>query len=121
MKLRVHNNSIRLRLSQPEVERIAHGQPIVEMLDMGLGQQNNFSYSLVPIEGAVEILADFIQNNLEIVFPKHQAAEWANTERVGVSKQLNNGLTILIEKDFQCLHKRPGEDETQNFPNPLSG
>lgn len=121
MKLRVHKNSIRLRLSQSEVKKIGQGQPIVEILEIGVGQQGHFSYSLIPVEEENDILADYGQNNLKVIFPKQLAIEWASTDRVSLSNQMDNGLSILIEKDFQCLHRRPGEDEADNFRNPLAG
>ena len=48
------------------------------------------------------------------------AEEWANSDRVSLVNKSENGISVLIEKDFQCLHKRPDEDESQNFPNPLA-
>ena len=122
MKLRIHKNSIRLRLSQTEVDKVAKGQAILETLETGGGdRESNFSYSLIPSDGNEQISAEFKQNNLKIVFPKNQAEEWANTDKVAVSQLSDKGVTILIEKDFQCLHKRPNEDETDNFRNPLAG
>jgi hypothetical protein len=51
-----------------------------------------------------------------------QAKDWANSVREGIyydqGVSEDTILKILIEKDFQCLHKRAGEDETDNFPNP---
>lgn len=119
MKLRIHKNSIRLRLSQPEVEKIGQGNTIMETLETGLGRENNFSYMLWPMENCQDLGAAFEQNILKIYLPMHQAKEWANTEKVSISRT-GNGVTILIEKDFQCLHKRAGEDESQNFPHPLN-
>ncbi len=121
MKLRIHKNSIRLRLSQPEVEMIADGQSIVEVLEIGANRHDHFSYSLVSVEEAVEIIAEYAGNNLRISFPKQLAESWANSDTVGASRQMEDGPFILIEKDFQCLHKRPGEDESDNFRNPLAG
>lgn len=120
MKLRIHNNSIRLRLSQPEVEKIAGGQFIMETLETGGGRENNFSYSLMPLENCPEIGAEFEQNNLKIYLPQDQADEWANSDQVSLKQVSHTGLIVLIEKDFQCLHKRPGEDESKNFPHPLA-
>lgn len=120
MKLRIHKNSIRLRLSQTEVEKIAEGQAITERLEIGGAAEDTFSYSLAPMDRCDKISAEFAQNKLQIVFPKPQAEEWANSETVGVTELAGNGLSILIEKDFQCLHKRPGEDESDNFHNPLA-
>ena len=120
MKLRIHKNSIRLRLSQQEVDKVGQGIPIIEIIEMGMGKENNFGYSLIPLDHIDEISAQYVQNNLKISFPIHKAKEWANSEMVSVSNGSDNNLPILIEKDFQCLHKRPGEDESDNFPNPVA-
>lgn len=120
MKLRIHKNSIRLRLSQIEVDEIAKGNSIDEILEIGDSKESQFSYSLVPLEHITIISAEFEQGRLIITFPKGKAEEWANTGMVSLSNGLENKLSILIEKDFQCLHKRPDEDESHNFPNPLA-
>lgn len=120
MKLRIHKNSIRLRLSQPEVDQIGQGQNITESLEMGLGCEKHFSYCLMPMENCPGIGAEFEQNTLKIYLPKNQAAAWANSDGVGITHLTGNRITILIEKEFQCLHKRPGEDESQNFSHPLA-
>lgn len=120
MKLRIHKNSIRLRLSQIEVDEIAKGNPIHEMVEVGENKENHFGYSLIPLEHIEEISAEYVLNKLDVTFPKKQAQEWASTEMVSVSNGPDIKLNILIEKDFQCLHKRPEEDESQNFPNPMA-
>lgn len=120
MKLRIHKNSIRLRLSQIEVDEIGKGKAISEQLEMGDHPAPNFSYSLTPITQNSGIAARFSQGKLIITLPITIAEEWANSDLVSITNQLPNGTTILIEKDFQCLHKRPDEDESQNFPNPLA-
>lgn len=118
MKLRIHKNSIRLRLSQQEVDIIGQGSPIIEMVEMGMGKENNFGYSLIPLDHIDQISAQYVQNILKVSFPSRKAKEWADTEMVSISNNAENNLSILIEKDFQCLHERPGEDESGNFPNP---
>jgi hypothetical protein len=120
MKLRIHKNSIRLRLSQPEVDKIGKGQGITETLETGLGWKNDFSYCLMPMEYYQDIGAEFEQNTLKIYLSKNQAEAWAYSDSVGITHVTGDRITILIEKDFQCLHKRPGEDESQNFSHPLA-
>lgn len=120
MKLRIHKNSIRLRLSQIEVDEIGKGKSVTEELEMGDNPVHNFTYSLTPISQNSGISARFSQGKLSITFPIKTAEEWANSDLVSLSNKSTNGVTILIEKDFQCLHKRPDEDESQNFPNPLA-
>lgn len=120
MKLRLHKNSIRLRLSQPEVEKIGKGLALMETLETSLDGISNFSYCLQPMAYCEEIGAEFEQNILKISLPMDQAEAWAKTDNVGITHVTNNRVTILIEKDFQCLHQRPGEDESQNFSHPLA-
>lgn len=120
MKLRIHKNSIRLRLSQIEVDEIAKGNSIYEVLEIGESMANHFHYSLSPIKALDFITADYNKDKLVISIPKSHAEEWANTDLVSLTNDPQHRLTILIEKDFQCLHKRPDEDESQNFPNPMA-
>ena len=53
--------------------------------------------------------------------PTAWAQTWTATDRVGYegSQVLEQGalLELLVEKDFQSLHKRP--DEADAFPYPL--
>ena len=120
MKLRIHKNSIRLRLSQIEVDEIGSGQSISEQLEMGENAEDNFTYSLTPVPKNPGITAKFSRGKLSITFPITTAEEWANSDLVSLIHKSENGITVLIEKDFQCLHKRSDEDESQNFPNPLA-
>lgn len=123
MKLRINNNSIRLRLSQTEVKEIAKGQSVTENLYL---DNNSFglAYSLIPDEKAPSISAHFFGNELKIYVPKSLSDDWSNSDEVTMRYIQNEGdeheNLILIEKDFQCLHKRPDEDESDNFPNPKS-
>jgi hypothetical protein len=50
--------------------------------------------------------------------PDLMANEWALTERVGLEHQ-DNGLFLLVEKDFKCLDN-VAEDQSDNYPNPLA-
>ena len=124
MKLRIHNNSIRLRLSQTEVDQLAQGRPLHEKLDFPLEYGNTFFYSLVPNPDIDAVMATFSNNEILIQLPSTEVIEWAISDRVGINKSIRtttgSHLTVDIEKDFQCLHKRPGEDESDNFPHPAA-
>jgi len=50
--------------------------------------------------------------------PEAMADEWLVTDRVGF-EYYENGLSLLIEKDFKCLDN-VAEDQSDNYPNPLS-
>ena len=113
MKLRIRGNSIRLRLTRGEVERIAHGETIEEIVDLF---PMPFAYSLVPRE-AVKIEAVFDGGSLSVTVPEHQAANWAKGEEVGM-EEVSGGVRLLIEKDWACVKPRADEDESDMYEHP---
>lgn len=122
MKLRIHDDSIRLRLTQTEVDAISQGQEVRHCLNFG-GSMPVFLYTLQASAAVERMKAEYQNNEIRILIPEKQAVQWASSDQVGIEEiLLNSGgqLHILVEKDFQCLHKRPHEDETDNFPNPAA-
>lgn len=121
MKLRIRENTIRLRLKRAEVDQLASGQSIVErthfpdsVLTYRLDVTNNGDFS-----------ASFHDGNLTISLPEAEVTEWAQNEQVSIvaEQALGNSdsLSLLVEKDFKCLapgHHRPGEDDDDTFPHP---
>jgi hypothetical protein len=122
MKLRIKGNSIRLRLNQSEIRRISVGQTVREEICFGTG---HLAYALLADPAIHSLDALFREGEIQVRLPAAVAKEWALTEQVGIEAQVagseGNRLHILIEKDFQCLHKRPGEDESDHFKNPAAG
>ena len=114
MKLRIRGNSIRLRVTKSEVERIARGVPVEETVDL---HPVPFAYSLVARE-TVNIEAIFDGGSLSVVVPAHQAEEWAFGDAVAMETEDGAEVKILIEKDFACVKPRVGEDETDMFEHP---
>jgi hypothetical protein len=53
-----------------------------------------------------------------VTIPADQIAEWADSDRVGIESRSQAGVHLLVEKDFQCLH-RSVEQEPDAFPHPL--
>jgi hypothetical protein len=119
MKLRLLNNSIRLRLGQGEVTRIAAGESIAQQLEFPGGAV--LRYSLEAWAKPIEVSAQFSNNRLTVVLPIAIAREWATSDRIGIeaSQRLSSGesLRILIEKDFKCMDAA-GESSPDAFPNP---
>ena len=125
MKLRMKNNSIRLRLTQSEVARFAETGRVTETIEFGLEPFQRFAYALRSDSETEEIQAVIESNRITVLIPKAQADEWTNTARIGMAGEQNIGaektLRLLVEKDFACLEPRPGEDERDAFPHPLEG
>ncbi len=123
MKIRIKGNSIRLRLTQTEVEHINNGQKVQESVPFGKGLPT-FQYALLVEPNADKILAEYAGHTVKISLPQNQAKQWASTDQVGLEENIDwedgTSMHILVEKDFQCLHKRPNEDESDNFLNPAA-
>ncbi|MDP6993302.1 MAG: hypothetical protein QGF87_03005 [Woeseiaceae bacterium] len=120
MKLRVLDNSIRLRLTRSEVDAV-NDSGLVRGRVRFAGS-NTFDYVLESSPATVKPEAHISNNVLTVRLPEMDVQQWAASEQVSIrSAQLldgDNQLTILVEKDFQCLAPREGEDESDMFPHP---
>jgi len=120
LKLRIRDNSIRLRLSQTEVESVnANGLVRGRVPFAG---SNSFDYVLESSPATVRPEAHISNNVLTVRIPQSDIKQWAESEQVSIASDqvLDDGeqLKILIEKDFACLAPREGEDESDMFPHP---
>ena len=118
MKLRIRGNSIRLRLTQSEVDKIKSFNSIEEITEFPNGQ--NFVYSLSATAENNQILANFADGKIEISISKSIAETWASSDEVGIYGTHGN-IQIAVEKDFKCLTPRVGDEYTDTFPHPKEG
>lgn len=114
MKIRIKGDSIRYRLTRPEVERFGKEGIIKEETHFG---DRTLSYVLQQTD-ADAITAQFVNDTITLLMPATMAAEWINTDRVGFDSQAS-ALALYIEKDFKCLDN-VAEDQSDNYPNPLA-
>ncbi len=116
MKIRINGNFVRLRLNQTEVDQFASDSQVGDLIQFG---SRSLTYQLVVADQA-EVAVEFDGSIISVQIPKPLAKKWTDTELVGFENADQSQVKILVEKDFQCLHKRPGEDESNNFPNPAA-
>ncbi|PYT15157.1 MAG: hypothetical protein DMG59_14725 [Acidobacteria bacterium] len=114
MKLRLHSNTLRLRLSQSEVSRLAESGQVQETITFAPGQ--TFSYS-IEARPEAEVGALLESNRVRIVLPAAVAKNWMESDQTGVEGSTAT-LRVVVEKDYQCLH-RESEEDADAFPNPL--
>ena len=119
MKLRLHNDSVRIRLSQKEVALLAAGERVTQTTTFP-----NHSVLSASVESSAEVVdltATFDRCCVAVVLPRGGTVAWANSDRVSMEAEQDldgeRRLRILVEKDCQCLHARIGED-ADAFPNP---
>ncbi len=123
MKLRVLDNSIRLRLTRGEVTAI--GDDSVVRGRVRFAGNNTFVYMLESSSAIVKPEAYVSNNVLTVRVPQMDIRRWARSEEISIQSEqlLDDGdhLKILVEKDFHCLSPREGEDESDMFPHPETG
>src|SRR5580658_2719381 len=119
MKLRLHGNSLRLRLSQADVAQFSKTGYIEESIEFAAG--SNLSYILESSSKITSPKAIYQNGELRVQISCAVSKEWVTTDRVGISGEqpLGNGkpLSILIEKDFKCMHG--DESDADSYPNPM--
>ncbi len=123
MKLRIRDNSVRLRLSRGEVDTIK-SEGLVQART-GFPGGREFRYQLESSPASVKPAAFLSDSVLTVRLPETVVLAWATTEQVSIrgEQQLQDGdlLSILVEKDFACLAPREGEDESDMYPHPAAG
>ena len=110
MKLRIEDNSLRLRLSESEVQEFAQKGRVAAVVHFGPGPQQQMTYAL---ERAAETSAPAVQvrfdtTGLTVLVPNAVASAWVNSEQNGFSENLPlaeaRHLRVLVEKDLDCRH-----------------
>jgi len=119
MKLRIHGDSLRLRLNRSDVKQFLETGIRKESIQFGSGSK--LTYTLESSSQVSEMEAHYSQDCIRVVLPLGLAQEWASSDRISLSLDPaeNSGPSLLIEKDFKCLHDEdsktePGLDQVPN-------
>jgi hypothetical protein len=123
MKLRIRDNSLRVRLDRREIDTLAETGRVDAFCRFGAGIA--LRYCVIAHAQAEDLAAEFSDDEIRICIRPSAVSLLALTETVGVESRQSVGegeeLRLLLEKDFQCLTDRPGEDDSHAFDNPLAG
>ncbi len=116
MKVRIKDNSLRIRLSVSELTTLKNGEPI----DMGTSFGGVRWTTIIKGKGT-EPTVLLKENTILCTFPVNSFIELMNSSDEGIEHMFNfnNGDTLLltIEKDWKCI----GREEIRNeglFENP---
>jgi hypothetical protein len=121
MKLRIRGNSVRFRLSQTEVDQLGTSGTAEDRAQFG--PQSQLTYRVIVVaDGALRATFDRAQVVVEI--PRSTFERWLDPQQVSIRGEQpvtgDEGLKILVEKDFACLAPRADEDDADLFPNPAA-
>jgi hypothetical protein len=81
-----------------------HGRPLVYLLEASFH--------------AEAVSATFDGQAIRVVVPMRVMTDWIESDQVSIEAPSRAGVQVLIEKDFQCLHKS-GEQDPAAYPHPL--
>jgi hypothetical protein len=123
MKLRLYGDSVRVRLSRSEMDRLGQGDAVESITRFSA---HHALECRVELSETNSMRADFIQRAtgtlLIVALPKSNAIIWAGNAEEGLYGEQPNGtggiLSIAVEKDFECLHSDDAAENQDAFPNP---
>ena len=121
MKLRLLDDSIRLRLSRSDVTAVDEEGAIAGQTRFPQGRV--FTYVLEALPNGVTASASYADDCLVVRLPATEISMWANDHeaislRSAVQLPGGESLKLLVEKDFTCLTHRHDEDQSDLFQNP---
>lgn len=121
MKLRIKGNSLRLRVTRPELDRLMRDGRVEETTCFGLEAHSRLGYSLEHNPGVASASVRYDPPELAVILPTEQARQWANGDDTGIYARIavapDSSLELVVEKDFACLHGS-AEENRDAFPNP---
>lgn len=120
MKIRIKGNSVRLRLSRPEIDLFEKEGYIEEKTEFA---DNTFCYAIQKLFDGHSLDASFTGQKLTVFVPKAVMQEWVHTDIVGFSHYLplreDKTLFLLVEKDYKCIDGDETEDQSDYYDNPI--
>ena len=122
MKIRMKQDSLRLRLGRAELERFLKDGRIQETTRFAASPEAGFTYALeVSSPGSAGTTLRTMPCGVTVVVTPEQVRLWKRDDQVGIYTDLevdtDTRLEVIVEKDFACLD-RSDSDNADTFANP---
>jgi hypothetical protein len=118
MKIRIQGNSIRIRLSRTEVEKLCLTGHIEDHTSFAT---TKFGYSVKSDANSAQLTASYSDNLITLLVPESYLKNWPENSTIGFEANMpvddDTHLYLLLEKDFKCLDNTT-EDQSDNYENP---
>jgi hypothetical protein len=117
MKLRIHGDSLRLRLNRSDVKQFLETGSRTESIHFGSGTK--LTYTLETSSQLTDMEAQYSQDCIRVLLPLSLAQEWAMSDQISISldRAESGGPSLLIEKDFKCLHDEESNPDPNHIPS----
>lgn len=117
MKLRIHGDSLRLRLNRSDVKQFLEMGIRTESIHFGSGTK--LTYTLETSSQLTDMEAQYSQDCIRVLLPLSLAQEWATSDQISISldRAERGGPSLLIEKDFKCLHDEESNPDPNHIPS----
>jgi hypothetical protein len=119
VKLRIRGNTLRLRVSKSELAAVQKRGSVQDAIRFGPGAQLVYRLEVAADD---RFGAEFADDSIIVRAPQTAVAKWGRDDEVSMrgKQRIGRGktLAILVEKDFECLKPRVGDDATDLFVNP---
>jgi hypothetical protein len=124
MKLRIKGNSLRLRVSRSELDRLLRQERLEETIHFAPQPDAKLTYALEQASSVSAPTVQYSDGEVTVLIPAGLAGTWCSTDMVGITECISLGtcgsLELVIEKDFACLD-RSEEENQDTFENPHAG
>ena len=122
MKLRIRQNSLRLRMDRIELEQLAAEGRVENEMVFGPNETQKLQYSIEWRSQEMPLAAEFDSaGGIRLYIRQDTADQLQIHDEVGISAEqpIGNGgmLQLAVQKDFACLQPRANEDDTLAFDN----
>ena len=121
MKLRIKGNSLRLRISRSEMDRLVADGRIEDTVQFTPVAGESFTYALEHDGALKHVAVRYVPGSVAVLVPTEQMQRWTEETEVGIYERLSldaeRVLDLVIEKDFACSDGSDA-DNLDTFPNP---
>lgn len=119
MKLRLRTNTLRLRLTQGDLDTLHTTGRVEAVTRFGPSQHLTYALEASSVEG---LSTHFDGTRITVLLPAAWVEDWVASDQVGFEAEQIVGndppLHVLVEKDFHCLHRENPEEDHDTFPHP---
>jgi hypothetical protein len=115
VRLRIQGSTLRLRVTQKEVAQLRDRGCVQSSIEFA--PRHPLVYLLEASLDSNAVSATFDGQAIRVMVPMRVMTEWIQSDQVSIEAPSQAGVQVLIEKDFQCLHKS-GEQDPDAYAHP---